>query len=286
MPDTLAPVAAQTVSVRPRGSLPVAQSCARKDLCAVAYPALHGVQRTQDFHFFDATLLLVLAGELHIHAGESRHRVNSTAGFCRADPGLTADLSKFPAAGGQFRSIYLTLSASVVSRFYQRYPEMSATARQPPQIDMLPADEELLAAFHALLTALESHRLSDARLEIRVFDLLLALFERGSGFSVQQNGISNRLQAILRDAPEARWTARTAGQALAMSEATLRRRLAQEGIRFDRVLLDIRMHHALMLLQTTPWNLLQIADACGYRSQARFSERFKARFGVSPAQIR
>jgi AraC-like DNA-binding protein len=49
---------------------------------------------------------------------------------------------------------------------------------------------------------------------------------------------------------------------------------------------DIRMHHAMTLLQTTRWSLSQIADACGYRASSRFSLRFKQRFGCSPADIR
>lgn len=268
------------------GSSALAQTCERKDLCAVAYPRLHSVQHTQDFHFFDATLLLVLSGGLEIRAGEKSDSVNNAAGLCKVDPGFVADLSKIPAADGPFRSIYLTISPCAITHFHQRYPEMSVTGRTSPQIDMVSTDENLLTAFHQLITDLELDRLSDFRLELRVFDLLLALAERGRGFVAQQNGMGERLKAILRDAPEARWTAHSAGHALAMSEATLRRRLAEEGLRFDRLLLDIRMHHALMLLQTTSWNLLHIADACGYRSQARFSERFKARFGVSPAQVR
>ncbi|UEM37866.1 AraC family transcriptional regulator [Pectobacterium aquaticum] len=30
----------------------------------------------------------------------------------------------------------------------------------------------------------------------------------------------------------------------------------------------------------------RLAEACGYKSSARFSERFKNRFGCSPTQIR
>ncbi|WP_236942666.1 helix-turn-helix transcriptional regulator [Ewingella americana] len=71
-----------------------------------------------------------------------------------------------------------------------------------------------------------------------------------------------------------------------MSEATLRRRLVEEQTSFRTLLQDIRMHHAMTLLQTTRWSLSQIADACGYRASSRFSLRFKQRFGCSPADIR
>lgn len=279
-------VVKQTGDIQASGSSPLAHSDERKDLCAVAYPRLHSMQQTADFHFFDATLLLVLSGELHMQVGDTRHLLSNSTGICKVDPGLAANLSKFPVGDGQFRSIYLTISPIAITRFYQCYPEYAVTGRQSPQVVMLPTDGDLLTAFHQLRTDIESLHLSDARLALRVFDVLLALAERGERFTAQHNSSSERLKRILRDAPDVHWTAKSAGQALAMSEATLRRRLAEEGMRFDRVLLDVRMHHALMLLQTTSWTLLQIADACGYRSQARFSERFKARFGVSPARVR
>ncbi|ANM77692.1 helix-turn-helix domain protein [Serratia marcescens] len=71
-----------------------------------------------------------------------------------------------------------------------------------------------------------------------------------------------------------------------MSPATLRRRLAAEQTRFEDLLIDVRMHHAMMLLQTTRWDMTRIAEACGYKSRSRFSERFQKRFGYAPSAIR
>lgn len=71
-----------------------------------------------------------------------------------------------------------------------------------------------------------------------------------------------------------------------MSETTPRWRLAQEHVRVDALLGDIRMHHALMLVQTTSWSVPHIAQACGYQSRARFAERFRARFGYLPSTVR
>ncbi|WP_244879998.1 helix-turn-helix domain-containing protein [Pectobacterium betavasculorum] len=68
--------------------------------------------------------------------------------------------------------------------------------------------------------------------------------------------------------------------------ATLRRRLSAEQTRFDVLLLETRMQHAMMLVQTTSWSMQRLAEACGYKSSARFSEQFKNRFGCSPTKIR
>ena len=43
---------------------------------------------------------------------------------------------------------------------------------------------------------------------------------------------------------------------------------------------------ALTLVQESPWSIGRIADAVGYRSQSRFGERFKLRFGMTPSALR
>lgn len=63
----------------------------------------------------------------------------------------------------------------------------------------------------------------------------------------------------------------------------MRRRLADEGINFSKLLTEIRMHHAMMLLQTTHLGGAQIAEVCGYRALSRFSMHFKRRFGFAAA---
>lgn len=270
----------------PAWPAPLARSHERKDLFAVAWPRLKSIQHTQAFHFFDTTFLLILSGELHINTANTCYTLNSSSGLCMVDAGLGADLSKFPAHQGLFQSIFLTLSPAVIARFQRHYPAAAATSKLASPIRTLATDEDLYSALDNLLASVERESLSDTRLELRIFDFMLALTERGVSFITQQNGTGARLKTLLRDAPDQHWTARSAGTALAMSEATLRRRLSEEGIRFEHILLDIRMHHALMLLQTTAWSIPQIADACGYRSQARFSERFRDRFGISPARVR
>lgn len=72
---------------------------------------------------------------------------------------------------------------------------------------------------------------------------------------------------------------------LSMSRATLIRKLSAEGTSFRKVLAEVRMGYALTLLQQSP-NQLDVAMACGYQSEARFSARFKQQFGLTPTQYR
>ena len=75
-------------------------------------------------------------------------------------------------------------------------------------------------------------------------------------------------------------------QRLGMSEATLRRRLANEGASFRELLGNIKMMRALTLLQTSPLGVAQVAYAVGYESPARFAAKFRAHFGCTPSDVR
>nr|WP_259372002.1 helix-turn-helix transcriptional regulator [Caldimonas mangrovi] len=73
---------------------------------------------------------------------------------------------------------------------------------------------------------------------------------------------------------------------LAMSEATLRRRLRAEGASFNELLADVRMSFAMTLLQSTDRSVAHIASDVGYESASRFAIRFRERFGFAPTAIR
>ena len=70
----------------------------------------------------------------------------------------------------------------------------------------------------------------------------------------------------------------------AISKSTLSRRLAKENSSFREVLTEVRMVHALGLMQGRFHNQLDLAMRCGYQSEARFSQRFSLQFGITPKQ--
>jgi len=75
-------------------------------------------------------------------------------------------------------------------------------------------------------------------------------------------------------------------QNLAMSESTLRRKLRLENSSVQEVKDQARHGLGLHLLQTTKSSIGLIAGQCGYQSQSRFTERFKAHFGLTPSELR
>lgn len=66
----------------------------------------------------------------------------------------------------------------------------------------------------------------------------------------------------------------------------LRRKLQAEGTNLQALKDQIRLGRGLHLLQTSFLSVGEIAFVSGFQSQSRFSEKFKARFGLTPSELR
>ena len=73
---------------------------------------------------------------------------------------------------------------------------------------------------------------------------------------------------------------------LAMSESTLRRKLQSEGTSFQEIKNNVKLGYGLHLVQTSFYPIGHIAEACGYQSQSRFTDKFKQLFGLTPTELR
>lgn len=73
---------------------------------------------------------------------------------------------------------------------------------------------------------------------------------------------------------------------LAISESTLRRKLAAEGTTLQAIKDRARLGVGLHLVQSTFDPIGRIAEKCGYQSQSRFTDKFKQLFGVTPTELR
>ena len=123
--------------------------------------------------------------------------------------------------------------------------------------------------------------------EHRMAEVLVWLALRGIRFAPQPvPTLAARVRAMLQSALDEPWTVAVAARRMAMSEATFRRRLAEEGCSFGELLADARMSFAMALLQSTDYPVNRIALDVGYESASRFAIRFRARFGFPPTAIR
>ncbi|MGD1902412.1 MAG: helix-turn-helix transcriptional regulator [Geitlerinemataceae cyanobacterium] len=82
------------------------------------------------------------------------------------------------------------------------------------------------------------------------------------------------------------WRSSEVAKHFAVSEATMRRWLAESGQGFSKILQNTRLEQGLSLLQSTDTPVADIAFTCGFKTSSHFSDSFKKRFGLNPSEIR
>ena len=143
-------------------------------------------------------------------------------------------------------------------------------------------------ALHDTLNTLflfDLNTISQATQTFLVMALFQQLAEKGVLHQLFRNTsvLSQKLSHYLSHAPGNEHALETVAERFAMSRATLIRKLKQEGTQYREVLAEVRLSHALHLMQGGNGNVLSLAQQCGYQSASRFSQRFKGKFGVTPA---
>ncbi|UUX94041.1 helix-turn-helix transcriptional regulator [Aquabacterium sp. J223] len=213
--------------------------------------------------------------EWHVRAGEA----------IAVAAGLKVEIVNRMGSDGRYEAWWLCCDASLL--------EGSAPVLRTgePVVDawpMRPLSSEALEAFaraRSAVSAPERVPLSVARQ--RVAEMLVWLGEHGAHFvDAEPATLSRQLRRLLTTSPGTTWSADVVGRHLAMSEATLRRRLAAEGTSLTELLVDVRMSYALTLLQATDRSVATIANDAGYESASRFALRFRQRFGFAPTEVR
>lgn len=97
--------------------------------------------------------------------------------------------------------------------------------------------------------------------------------------------LAAQIRTMISADPKRPWSSADVETALALSGATLRRRLALENISLRELIVDARLSHGLALLLTTRLPVKSVAARVGYASVSSFIKRFSDRYGVEPSRI-
>lgn len=189
---------------------------------------------------------------------------------------------------GHYAARVLVPGPRALTAFRQLYPTLAAeVAADGRPWHLRPGDAALAAAIRHAAQGLEDTAVSERMALHRCVEVLAALAERGLHLpSARESDTVATVQAMVAARPHLPWAAADAARALGVSEPTLRRRLAAENTSFRQIAADMRLAHGLHLLQTTRQPIVEVAAACGYDSPSRFAARFRARFGMSPSELR
>jgi AraC-like DNA-binding protein len=229
------------------------------------------------------TLIFVGRGRKCLLGEGTEHILRAGQGVAVA-AGQAFDVENSPDEEGVYEAAWLVFDPGVVIGFANE-------ARSPEIRDVLvlsDVEEEFQASYRRALDAMrDSESIPHAIAVQRARECLAWVDIHGGRFGgMLYPSASSRVRSLLASATDQPWGAADVARLLAMSQATLRRRLASEGQSFSEILRDVRLSQALTLLQATDRSIQEIAQAVGYESPSRFAVRFRKRFGQSPGALR
>lgn len=236
-------------------------------------------------HIDSPALILVTQGAKTI-AAERGAPVQAQAGQAIAlASGQTVDITNHVAANGRYEALWIIFDASLVTQFAALHPGLKIRRDAWPIRRVEPG---FRAAFDRARAALaDTDGVPPEIARHHLMEVLLWIGGHGGAFEcTEAKSVAQRVRHLLAGAIDHPWTAPDIARQCAFSEATLRRRLADEGVTLSEVLTDARMSFALTLLQSTDRPIAEIALDVGYESASRFAVRFRKRFGFAPSSVR
>lgn len=247
-----------------------------------------GVLQKQELEFkrlfIDQPVLIVVErGSKALRWAEGEYLIRAGEAIAIAG-GQTVDIINRPAADGSYRAFWLVWDAALIAAHALAHPAQPVIRHAWP----LPGQPgEFMAAFQRSVDAVEDEAISVDIARHRAGEMLLWIGVQGGKFAPYEAlTAALRVRRLIGSDLAGDWSAAAIASAMAMSEATLRRRLAEEGTSLSEILLDARMSCALNLLQCSAQTVTQIAFQVGYQSPSHFAVRFRQRFGFSPSAIR
>lgn len=204
----------------------------------------------------------------------------------------TVDFTNSVPDGTQYEARWLLFDLALLADAYylERCAQVETSGRDRAPARLMPRVRPGLAtAFEAARLALSpAQGIPDAVARQRMLEVMHWLLEDGVVLRSPASGASAsvKVRALIAGRLDDAWPAERVASELALSEASLRRRLAAEGTSLTQLLVDARMTTALTLLQATTRPVSDIAFSVGYESPSRFAVRFRQRFGFAPTAVR
>jgi AraC-like DNA-binding protein len=231
--------------------------------------------------------VLVVSGHKIIALGE--RRIEILPGELLLLPGgCTVEVGNHPGHREEhYLGLAMAFSQTSIEQFRRSYGTVIPPGTQPQW--RAPAPMDMVAAMAQWVEWCMHHPVDPTLAKHRQVEILMLLTRAGVAGNLlidREASWRERVAQIITPDPARDWSAGEVCRHLGVGESTLRRHLKEEGVGFRQLLQECRMVAALALLQETFWPVGQVAEAVGYQSHSRFSERFKGRFGLSPVELK
>lgn len=211
-----------------------------------------------------------------------------------APPGVAYHATTTPDRSSKHYRVFCTeVDAEAAAGFARAHPELSATvalgAFELTAPHVVPASTLTLQALLHFAQTLLAGDVEPALVRHRLLDLLLSLSLQHARKRAAVPSTDPVLAArvLMRRAPEEAWPVTVVARKLAMSPATLRRRLAASGASLKTIRAEERMSLAAVLLAQPGARVGEVAARCGYASASKFAVQYRRWFGRAPgARVR
>lgn len=239
--------------------------------CALAQERLASIRLERP------VLGVLLSGAKEVWRGLGHERLS--AGTLFALPARIAlDVVNDPdPRSGTYQSLIIEITLDMIA---DSPPGPTAALSAGAAIPLRP--ELIEAVAHAAAAITEGPAAAPVR-HARVSELLALLSEEPTARVLFNLSAADRVAQLIRTKPEHPWRSDAVARSLGMSQATLRRRLREEGSGFSDILRRERMHAARRLLDRGMASGLA-ATAVGYASRTHFARAYRTTFGRNPVQ--
>ncbi len=234
------------------------------------------------------TVMMPILGEKIVTVADTIHR--STPGNLLVLPeGIGFDVENVPdRRENRYLGIAIRFDAPTMALFRQLYGARISDWNVSPRW-LVKGSAKTIAATTDWLSWIRRFPTDQAEVRHRMVELMLMLAIQGAAGNLILNVHQSwraRLKHLLALDPARAWRIQDTCRRLGISESALRRNLRRENTGFRELLEEVRLDQGVALVMETDMLIHQIALACGYQSQSRFSERFKLRYSMSPAELR
>jgi AraC-like DNA-binding protein len=244
-------------------------------------------QALRQMPILQPTLILVVRGQKRVQVAGREFRAEAGELIIAPVESVVEVGNRPTGKPAKYLSLAIGFAPEAMAQFRRDYGAELGCWEDAPRWQA-PAPEELLSAMYQWVQWCQQHTPDPLVVRHRQVEFLLTLARAGAAGNLLAGHEDTRQQivALLSLDPARDWSVGDVCRRLGTSESSLRRRLREAGTGFREILESVRLVAGLSLLQETFWPIGQVACAVGYQSQSRFAERFKARFGLTPSELR
>lgn len=256
--------------------------------CGLGIQSCYKPQTIAKVVFNKPALLLVVSGSKEILLPNKRY-VAKAGEFLMVPADTEFWIGKYPDdTTGIYQGLGFRFDIETIQEFQKSFGQGIESWGLAPHWQS-PASEAVLEWVVQWLEWSRKYPVSVQIQRHRLVELMLLLAQAGLAGNIlvsRSPSWRQRISQMLSVDPARAWRCQEICKALGVSESAMRRRLQVEETNFRELLEEARLMSGLTMVQETRMTICQVADAVGYQSQSRFTDRFKERFGVTPTALR